>query len=314
MGFCYILFFQESNNKEQSEVKKPRTLTVTSSVVKAPLASPDASNISGSSESSINTVNGVGSPQDDSFTPQSLSAPLEDSENSLADANSLEETLRTVTDSATSSNISVATVLNSKATVLHKQQPQDTNNKGESPVKENSGSVMTNDPRFNNRTFSSFSSTSEQRYSDLPLRDSITSDKDFVFSDSHDLQNNNPSDIDLKFQGHIRSTSETDTESTMSESTESIENKPLLTHNKQKENYLQSNPVQEELNVIGGAYIQSESDTDSVSTPTDSPSKARLASLNNVTPPPLFTGMRLFYFFYVVSAHHIVTVKLELVL
>ena len=258
--------------------------------MQAPLASPDASNISGSSESSINTVNGVASPQDGTFTPQS--SPLEDGENSLADANSLEETHRTDTDSATSSNVSVSTVLSAK-TLPQQQQEEPVN---DSPIKTNRNTVMTNDPRFNNRTFSSFSSTSEQRYStDLSSRHSITSDKDLVFSDNHDLQNNNPSDIDPKvrglLQGRVGSTPETDTESTMSESTESIENKPLLIHNKQKENYHHSNPAQEEVEVIGGEFIQSESDTDSVSTPTDSPSKTRLASLNNTTPPPLFTGM-----------------------
>lgn len=285
-----MLFLYFQKNKEIPEVKKPCTLKVTSTVVKAPLASPDASNISGSSESSINTVNGVASPQDDTFIPVSLNSPLEDGENSLADANSLEETHKTDTDSATSSNVSVSTVLSAKT--LPQEQQEAVN---ESPIKTNSNTVMTNDPRFNNRTFSSFSSTSGQRYStDLSSRNSRTSDQDLVFSDTHDLQNNNLSELDLKvrghLQGHIGSTLETDTESTMSESTESIENKPLLVHNKQKENYHHSNPVQEEVEVIGGEFIQSESDTDSVSTPTDSPSKARLASLNNTTPPPLFAG------------------------
>ena len=295
-----LLFFQ--NGKEQPEVKKPSTLKVVSSVVKAPLASPDASNISGSSESSLNTVNGLGSPQDDTFTPQSLSSPLEDSENSLADANSLEETLKTDTDSATSSNVSVATVLSSK-TVPQKQQQPDVHSKEESSTNGNSGPTMTNDPRFNNRTFSSFSSTSEQRYSGISLRDSITSDTDLVFSDTHDLQNNNPSDINLKLKAHERSTSETETRSIMSESTDGVENKTLPSQNGQRESYPHNNSAQEELGVVGGEFIQSESDTDSVSTPTDSPSKARLASLNNVTPPPLFTGTNFFYL--KVNSHHL---------
>ncbi len=78
----------------------------------------------------------------------------------------------------------------------------------------------------------------------------------------------------------------------MCESTDSIENKPSsILRSRQREVRGSADGTDGVIDGVGGVVApQSESDTDSVSTPTDSPAKARLASLKDVTPPPLFTG------------------------
>ncbi len=302
--------------------------------MKAPLASPDASNISGSSESSPSTCNGAdgadagsprsdasdagsprsppsgaGSPEEDTVTAGSSPTPAAgvnadiDANSSLADASSLLDEHETPprgtdSDSATSSNVSESTVKAAKQTAHTSPDTEPvyvngTGSETDSPTKVTSGGqngTMTHDPRFSNRTFSSFSSTPEQRYSTDLSRHSVTSGNDSVFSDSPDLQNNNPSDRDLNskvIKGHVQGHSALDMNS-KGESTESVQNRPLLAEDRLRN--LQNGGTQEEVDAIGAEFVQSESDTDSLSTPTDSPAKARLASLNNVTPPPLFTG------------------------
>ena len=313
-------------SNEDTEIKKPNTLQVTSALHagKAPLASPDASNISGSSDSSIN--NGAQSPPDgDSVFRQNLNShPHLDGQNlddnSIGDSTSLEERILNSnskdSDSFTSSNVSVSTVLSANRASASTGVVQ--GKVDSSPCRTVNRSVDTKsknmsdpeghyaDPRFLIRTFKSFSASEQDSRLSTFLsdksRNSNVSDNS-VFSDNHDFQNNNPtdsSDLDLqanRSEGHlVLSESETDTESTMSSSLDLRENRSLLLSQKEAEHYsFHGNHTGQEVGgVPSGEHIQSESDdTDSISTPTDSPQKARLESLD-LQPPPLQTGKQPF--------------------
>ncbi len=186
-------------------------------------------------------------------------------------------------DSDSPTNSSISTVV-SRSTIVNGGTPTMLGNQ---------------DSRFGNRKFSTFFAEPEAATSvsnsDLANESSplVSPTTDNQQTDNNrDAQNNIQNSTDnlsdeSAAKSPVRSPNETTSEvseiETDSESTASVsdaEKQPLISV--RKEEFMYDN----EASTTMPEYIQSESDTDSVSTPTDSPSKSRLESLS-LNPPPL---------------------------
>ena len=249
---------------------KPSELRTKDFAIHAPLASPDTSNIS-SSESSIN----MSSPERDTCR---LSLEITERELSFGSLDEATKDADSITDSSVSTVISRTTIKNG-ATM---------------------DSTLSNvDSRFGVSSFRTFSSESalQTDASDISSCSITPTNDNRLLPLDGDLENNNPTastlspyddsstsltlddDVFEECSGHLQepSFSETDTESVG----ESMDSETMFMDTK-CEYVFQPDLIPESL--------QSESDdTDSMSTPTDSPSKARLESAD-VEPPPLKKG------------------------
>ena len=141
------------------------------------------------------------------------------------------------------------------------------------------GSVSGYDSRFGVSSFSTFAAPDSPT---IKTPDSSNSNDSSTTLSDGDLQNNNRNTYEGQrpFPAREDSLSETDTESTVSGGYE-LEKRPLI---QEKTEYMYHDNNLPQVS----EYVHSESDdTDSVSTPTDSPSKGRLQSVS-ASPPKHF--------------------------
>ena len=268
----FIMSLQE----EPGTVLKPTTLETSEIQVHAPLASPDVSTISESSESSSGNTNN-GSSENGERSSARLST---DSQELGLDVQSVDDS---IPDSDSCTSGSVSTVIAAVGAGL--PSPGSKGGKDCLSLSSDTDRTIESLPASPTEESQKPADALIEPVLNLPSQTSTASDAFLNLEES-------ASDLEVTLQGHTEdSTSETDTESTVEGSVDS-ERQPLLKQQSDGALY-QDNDGQQ-----SSEFSPSESDdTDSMSTPTDSPSKGRLESVK-VTPPSHLQSQGLCTFVY----------------